>query len=170
MESEYIYCPLCGSPLETTPIDNVLRKKCSASECNFVFWNNPVPVVAALVEYENKIILARNKLWPRDWYALIAGFLEKGETPETAIVREIKEELDLDCALKEFVGYYSFFEMNQLLLVYHAIATPGTITLSDELDDYKLVKPEEIVPWEKGTGPAVRDWLERRNTVQLRKH
>lgn len=166
MSDQYRYCPLCKSTLETVTIDNVARLKCIHPGCSFVHWNNPVPVVAAIVEQSGKIILARNRAWPREWYALIAGFLERDETPDQAIIREVKEELGLNGTVREFIGYYSFFERNQLILAYHVEVEPGDITLCEELDDYKQVHPEDLVPWEIGTGPAVKDWLSKRNLLK----
>jgi NADH pyrophosphatase NudC (nudix superfamily) len=47
---------------------------------------NPVPVVAALIEYQGKIVLARNAQWPEGMFSLVTGYLEKHETPEDAVV------------------------------------------------------------------------------------
>ena len=44
-----------------------------------------------------------------DYWDLIGGHVEEGETPEDALVREVKEELDID--LKE----YSFFKIYECL-------------------------------------------------------
>ena len=40
------YCPLCATPLETRLMENVPRLACSAEDCAYVHWDNPVPVVA----------------------------------------------------------------------------------------------------------------------------
>jgi NAD+ diphosphatase len=40
---------------------------------------------------------------------------------------------------------------------------PAALALNEELSDYRLVEPKDIVPWELGTGPAVKDWLARRS-------
>ena len=67
--------------------------------CGYVHWNNPLPVVAAIVEYEGKILLARNAAWPEGMFALITGFLENGETPEEGIAREVLEETSLQAEI-----------------------------------------------------------------------
>jgi len=120
-------------------------------------------VVAAIVEVDGAVILARNKSWPEKMYGLITGFLEAGETPDQAILREVQEELSLNAPTAHFVGNYAFFEMNQLILAYHVPAR-GNIILGAELADIKRVPVERLKPWTIGTGPAVRDWLaSRRN-------
>jgi NADH pyrophosphatase NudC (nudix superfamily) len=103
----------------------------------------------------------RNKTWPEKFLGLVTGFLEKGETPEQAIQREVKEELGLEGGIAGFVGYYSFFQMNQIILTFHVRAT-GAVTLGDEIAEYKLLSPDRVRPWNFGTGLAVRDWLEKR--------
>lgn len=159
---EIQYCPHCGNRLHTAEIAHRLRHCCSASDCSYVFWNNPIPVVAAIVEVGGTIILARNKGWPEKMYGLITGFLEQGETPEAAVLREVQEELGLKAAVAHFIGNYSFFEMNQLLVAYH-VPAHGDIVLGEELADIKRVPIERLKPWTIGTGPAVRDWLAKRH-------
>src|ERR1700753_2072386 len=97
--TEYRFCPRCATPL-TERADALheggrVRQSCPDVECGYVHWNNPLPVVAAIVEYEGKILLARNAAWPEGMFALITGFLENGETPEQGIAREVLEETSL---------------------------------------------------------------------------
>jgi NADH pyrophosphatase NudC (nudix superfamily) len=122
-----------------------------------------VPVVAAIVEVDGAVILARNKRWPEKMYGLVTGFLESGETPDEAVLREVREELGLDATVAHFVGNYAFFEMNQLIVAYHVPAR-GDIVLGAELADIKRVPVERLKPWTIGTGPAVRDWLAGRRS------
>ena len=105
------FCPHCGTELLEKNFEERLRKYCPDTEaCGYVYWNNPVPVVGAIVEHDGDIILARNASWPPEWYALITGFLEKGESAEQGILREIKEELNLEAEIVEFVGVFDFFK------------------------------------------------------------
>ena len=154
------FCPRCANPLVVSQIDGKERLVCSAT-CGYVFWENPVPVVAAIIELDDSVILVRNKEWPEKFLGLVTGFLEKGETPEEAILREVKEELGLAGTIAGFVGYYSFFQMNQIILAFHVKAT-GAVTLGNELAEFKSISPDKVRPWSFGTGLAVKDWLEKR--------
>lgn len=91
-----MFCPQCGQKLKREVLGGFERGVCTTGECGYIHWDNPTPVVAAVVEYNNGIILARNVLWQPGSFALITGFLEKNEDPAEAVVREVKEELDLD--------------------------------------------------------------------------
>ncbi len=154
------YCPQCRAEMIAVTVDGESRRGC-ADNCGFVHWDNPTPVVAAIIEYQGQVLLARNAKWPAGWFALVTGFLERGETPEQCVVREVKEELGLEGEIAGFVGNYSFLEQNQLLIVFHVVAS-GEITLDAELAEYKLQPHAEVEPWAMGTGPALRDWLDRR--------
>ena len=155
------YCPLCGKDLLSREIDGPVRPCCSSDECSYVFWDNPTPVVAAIVELDGSVVLVRNRLWPEGMFGLVTGFLERGETPDSAVIREVREELGLGGVIAGFVGYYSFFEMNQLILAFHVRAT-GSVALGEELSEVRYVSPDRLRPWPFGTGHAVKDWLERR--------
>ena len=123
------------------------RPACAAADCDFVLWENPVPVVAALVEYAGQTI---------------TGYLERDETPDTAVAREVAEELGLSAHSVSLIGLYNFAPKNQLIIAYHVLAC-GQIVLNEELAEFKLIEPSKLKAWEFGTGPAVRDWLASRS-------
>ena len=162
--SNFRFCPRCGAPLTPEhPGDDpgrAPRQACSR-RCGFVHYDNPTPVVAAVVEHDGKVLLARNKAWPATWYALVAGFLERDETPEDAVLREVREEVGLEGGPPRLIGVYPFARMNQVILAYH-VTTSGQVQLGDELVDYKLVEPAQCGAWRAGTGWALRDWLRER--------
>jgi len=168
MSRPFKFCPRCAKPLETVEYDGMKRVRCPDKSCGFVHWNNPVPVVAAIIEHEGKVLLARNKLWPAKFFGLVTGFLEKNETPQVGVLREVKEEVGLDAKLEGFVGHYDFHQMNQLIIAFHVSAS-GPIVLNDELAEYKLLEPKDVRPWPSGTGHAMRDWLVARgHTPEMR--
>ncbi len=159
--SDWRFCPRDGTPLAEREAGGRTRPVCPKDGCGFVAWGNPTPVVAAILEHEGHVLLVRNKGWPEKLYGLVTGFLEAGETPEAGVLREVKEELDLDGQVASFVGVYSFELRNELIVAYHVKAT-GTPRVSDELEGFKRIDPAKLRPWDFGTGQAVKDWLARR--------
>jgi len=163
--TDYRFCPRCASPLieraDSAADGGRLRHICPDDACGFVHWNNPVPVVAAIVEYEGKILLARNAAWAEGMFALITGFLEKDETPEAGVAREVLEETSLHVETTELIGVYEFIRKNELIVAYH-VRAHGTIALSPELLEYRLVEPAKLRPWRAGTGQALGEWMRRR--------
>ncbi|OGP66677.1 MAG: ADP-ribose pyrophosphatase [Deltaproteobacteria bacterium RBG_19FT_COMBO_43_11] len=155
------YCLHCGEELSVKNINGKTYLACSSNNREYVHWDNPIPVVAAIVEHQGNIILARNKKWSPRMFGLITGFLEKGESPEKAIIREVKEELNLDARLEIMIGVYPYPEQNQLFIVYHMTAD-GEIRIGEELAEVISSPPEKLRPWPLGTGLAVKEWLEKR--------
>ena len=155
------YCPLCKTNLVKGIVDERKRFYCPDPDCEYVHWDNPVPVVAALVEHDGEIILAHNVMWPEGMYSVITGFLEKGETPEEGTLREVQEELGLTGTIIDLIGVYSFALKNQLIIAYH-VKAEGEITLNEELTDFKRIDPDKLKGWSFGTGLAVEDWVKKR--------
>lgn len=154
------FCPQCATPLQMVTAQEdageVQRLRCPA--CNWTHWNNPTPVLAAIVQYGGQILLARNAAWTGKVFALITGFMEAGDTPAGGIAREVKEETNLDCTEVNLVGVYDFQRMNQVIIAYHVVAE-GEVKLSPELAEYKLFDYDRVKCWPAGTGYAMADWL-----------
>lgn len=154
------YCSHCAAALQwitqTEDSGEVSRLRCPA--CGWTHWNNPTPVLAAIVELDGKLLLARNAAWPEKVFGLITGFMEAGESPEAGIAREVLEETGLQVQALELVGAYEFLRMNQVIIAYHARAS-GTVRLSPELLEYRLLAPERVQTWPSGTGMALAKWL-----------
>ena len=163
MSTEFKFCPQCAEPLAliSQEEDGGAKERLRCKACDFTHWNNPTPVLAAVVEYEGQILLALNAAWQGKMYALITGFMEAEETPELGIAREIKEETNLDAAEVNLIGVYDFQRMNQVIIAYHAVCR-GEVRLSPELVDYKLFTPQTVKCWPAGTGYALADWLKSR--------
>jgi NAD+ diphosphatase len=160
------FCPQCATVL--APIEQMedsgpkTRLRCPA--CNFTHWNNPTPVLAAVVECvdrDGRLLLARNAAWTHRMFALITGFMEAGESPEAGITREVAEETGLTVDAVSLIGVYDFQRMNQVIVAYHAQAR-GEIRLSPELAEYKLFAPADVQCWPAGTGHALAQWLRSR--------
>jgi NAD+ diphosphatase len=158
--SAFRFCPSCATPLEllTLEEDGGPKERLRCVGCGWTHWNNPTPVLAAIVQVGNQILLARNSAWKGRRFALITGFMEAGETPQEGIRREIQEETNLTATELSLVGVYEFFRMNQVIIAYHAKAE-GEIRLSPELAEYQLYDFKDLVCWPAGTGYALADWL-----------
>jgi NAD+ diphosphatase len=166
MAFEPRFCLACGSALAAIVADEdggpKTRLRCPA--CGWTHWNNPTPVLAAVVECtdrDGQVLLARNAAWSGRMFALITGFMEAGETPEAGIAREVLEETALVADEVRLIGVYDFQRMNQLIVAYHVQAR-GEVRLSAELAEYKLFAPADLRCWPAGTGYALADWLRSR--------
>ena len=163
MSTPFRFCPQCATPLSliTQAEDGGDKERLRCSACDYTHWNNPTPVLAAVIEYEGKVLLAQNAAWPGKMFALITGFMEAAETPQDGMRREIKEETNLDSSELNLIGVYDFQRMNQVIIAYHAVCH-GEVLLSPELVDYRLMELADVKCWPAGTGYALADWLRSR--------
>ena len=86
MIKDSIKCPSCG--------EAVFR------------YRNPFPTVDIIIRVQGGIVLIERKNPPYGW-ALPGGFVDYGESLETAALREAKEETSLDIKLISQLGAYS---------------------------------------------------------------
>ena len=166
MAHDYRFCPACSTGLQPTETleDGGLKTRLRCPACKWTHWNNPTPVLAAIIECADQggqVLLARNAAWSGRMFALITGFMEAGETPEEGITREVAEETNLEVLSLDLIGVYDFQRMNQVIIAYHALARGG-VRLSPELAEYKLFAPADLRCWRAGTGYALADWLRTR--------
>jgi NADH pyrophosphatase NudC (nudix superfamily) len=164
--SGYKFCPQCAAPLALLEAeeDGGSRTRLRCPACRFTHWNNPTPVLAAVIELADRhgqLLLARNAAWSGKMFGLVTGFMEAGETPEGGIRREVAEETSLIVDALALIGVYDFQRMNQVIIAYHALAR-GDVKLSPELAEYRLYRPDEVRCWPAGTGYALADWLTSR--------
>ncbi len=155
------FCPRCAKSLADRGIAGRARRVCPDAACGYVFWDNPLPVLAGLVERDGLVVLARNHAWPEKMFGLVTGFMERDETPEEGVAREVNEELGLIVSSASLIGIYPFQRKNEIILAYHVVAE-GEIVLNEELAEFRLIPPQKLRPWDFGTGLAIRDWLARR--------
>src|SRR2546428_6987677 len=87
------FCPSCASPLSPRELEGHTRLVCSSETCGYVFYDNPAPVVAALIEHGETVLLVRNKGWPEKGYGLSPGSRVKGPPPHQADRRAARQRL-----------------------------------------------------------------------------
>lgn len=107
-----------------------------------------IKVVAAILQKEDKILIARKKQGKplAGYFEFPGGKIEEGETPEESLIRELMEEMNIKIAVKEYIGESIYDYGNDKvisLLGYTAEIIDGEIKLSDH-DRYEWVTLEQI--------------------------
>lgn len=85
------FCGVCGGMMH---FHTDISKRCD--QCGKEVWPQlATAVIVRITRNDDEILLARGRNFRGDFYGLIAGFVETGETLEEAVVREVKEETGL---------------------------------------------------------------------------
>ena len=141
------FCPLCKVSLRRRQVDGQKRLVCQ--RCGWIYYENPLPVVVCVVrDKEGKILVAKRNLNPGlNKWALPGGFVESGEIPETACLRELEEETGLKGKIKELIGIYiqkTRYYGSLLVIGYEVSISKNKVSLNNELKDAKFFSKEEL--------------------------
>jgi len=128
------YCPYCSGKVITKSEGDVLRKYCPA--CKVFFYDNPLPVVSAIVMKEREVLLVKRRNQPHkgEW-CLPSGFAETGESIQAATLRELEEETGIQGKIISFVDTDSItddFYGDLIFLTFEVEQTGGVLKAGDD--------------------------------------
>ena len=104
------FCSNCGDKNHYGYINGNTRYHCI--QCNTIHYENPKPSAALICPRNGEILLVKRAEEPgKDLWGLPGGFIERGESPETAAARELKEETRLNGKVIAFLGICSKFNI-----------------------------------------------------------
>ena len=139
MDKNFKYCPRCR-----TRIIQINRgKELSCEKCGFYYYRNAAPTVAAILENSKReILLVKRKFPPyKNYWDLPGGFVDDNENLEKALVREVREELNIILDSYGYIGSatdsypYKGIIYKTIVAVYTS-TIEDKITLGDDVVDY----------------------------------
>ncbi len=142
------FCPHCGT--KSFIVNDEKSFICEA--CSFVIYLNAAGAVAGIIKNKNAILLTRRAFDPnRGMLDLPGGFIDYNESAEEALIREIKEELQLivtECTyLTSAPNTYLYKDVlyNTIDLCFHCeVESFNSIKASDDVEDYVFLNESEI--------------------------
>ncbi|CAN5500582.1 NAD(+) diphosphatase [soil metagenome] len=114
------------------------------------------PAVICLVhDGADRVVLARQTVWPERMFSLLAGFVEAGESFETCVAREIAEEVGLSVSDVRYLGSQPWPFPRSLMIGFHAIADPEQ---PFAFNDGEIVEAHWFTRDEVRTALQIGDW------------
>lgn len=115
---QHRFCGACRTELNASAKDSGLI----CPECGAVYYPQLAPaVIVAVTRNDGKeLLLAHNRNFAGNMYSLIAGFVEAGESVESAVHREIWEETNLRVKNLRYVTSQAWPFPNSLMLAFQA--------------------------------------------------
>ncbi len=118
------FCGVCGAPMR---MDTDISKKCT--ECGKEIWPQLATAIIVLIHKGDEVLLVRAKNFKRDYYGLVAGFVETGETLEEAVIRETQEETGIKISNIRYFGSQPWPYPCGLMVGFNADYVSGEIHL-----------------------------------------
>lgn len=121
------YCGRCGA---TMSMNTAISKICDNCHCET--WPQLATAVICLMHRDDEILLVRAHNFRGNFYGLVAGFVETGETLEHAVQREIAEETGLTVKNIKYFGSQPWPYPNGLMIGFCAEYAGGKIHIQKE--------------------------------------
>jgi 8-oxo-dGTP diphosphatase len=157
------FCPVCTKPLITKNVEGFDKLACA--EDHFLFYDNPLPVVAALIVGEEGVVLVKRGVAPfvGEW-CLPRGFLNTDENPKQAVSREVREETGLHVWLKRIINQCNpspaNFPLNQTTTFFLATVRGGTMQPGSDCTEAQFFAFNELPPLCFGSDKnIIEQWL-----------
>ncbi|NLK12109.1 MAG: NUDIX domain-containing protein [Candidatus Phytoplasma sp.] len=138
-----LYCPTCGNKLSLKEIgDEGMIPYCQ--KCLKPWFDITYPTVIVLVVNENKeVLLLKQNEVTKDFYVLVAGYHQPGETLESTAIREVLEETGQ--VVNKFVYQKSFYyeKKDNIISGFIAYVKKQPFNQSLEVDELKWATIQE---------------------------
>lgn len=140
---DHRYCGRCGHETGFHPRERA--RWCQ--QCELSWYPRLAPCVIVVIRRDDRLLLARSSRTRRNFYSLIAGFVEVAETLEEAVAREVKEETGLDVTNIRYQGSQPWPFPHQLMMGFFADYAGGELVLQeDEIADAGWFLPGDTPP------------------------
>ena len=142
--SDIRFCLYCGGQLKEKMVKVEGRNRLVCLSCNRIHYQNPLPVVAAVLTKPKKRVigLIKRAIPPQtDKWALVGGFMELDENPQEAILRETREEIGVCGKLRGLVGVYannSKIYKKVVVIGYEVAVIQPDFSLGEEVKEFKF--------------------------------
>jgi ADP-ribose pyrophosphatase YjhB (NUDIX family) len=153
------FCSHCGAPvtLRVPPGDTLPRHVCDA--CRAVHYENPRLVVGCIAEWQDRILLCRRAIEPRQGlWTVPAGYMENGETTADGAARETLEEANARVEIGPLYALYNIPHISQVYILFRARLLHGDVRAGLETLEARLFAENEI-PWDGIAFATVRNTL-----------
>jgi 8-oxo-dGTP diphosphatase len=156
-----VFCEQCASPLQERLFEGRIRQACP--ECGLIVFTDPKVAATVMVERDGSILLVRRSIDPaRGLWCFPGGYVDFGEDPVVAAIRECREEVGISIADLRLLDVS--FNGRVIVITYLAsAATEAVVTPGDDADMAAWFVPPQLPPLAfPGVEQAISVWLHGR--------
>ena len=123
---ETLHCGHCGALQE---FRSPISKFCP--QCKTETWPKLSPACIVLIERGEELLLVQSRDFKREFFGLVAGFVETGESLEECVRREVKEETQIEIKNIRYFGSQPWPFPRNLMIGFWAEYAGGELSLQD---------------------------------------
>ncbi len=141
------FCHFCGCALTKKKVDDRSRLFCE--NCQVPIYENPVPATCLVtVDRLDRVLLVKRSVDPKKgWWCLPGGFMELGETPESAALRELEEETglcgEIECLLGAASNHSTYYD-TVLMVGYLVRSYSGSLRPGDDAETAEWFRHRDL--------------------------
>ena len=155
------YCLQCSMPMVFKKPEGDFQRRFCCDQCGFIFYENPKMVCGVLAFWDEKVLLCKRDIEPqRGKWTLPAGFMELGETPKEAAIREAYEEAELSVSISHLHCVFAKKQIDQVYLIFKGQMTCDHYACTPETSAIELLSVNEALKMDLAFS-SVRYALER---------
>ncbi len=131
------------------------RARLVCPDCGYIAYENPKVVVGAVCLWEEKALMCRRAIAPREgFWTIPAGFMELGESTADGAAREVWEEACSRIEVTSLIGIYEVPRISQVHVFYRARMTSPDFAVGVESREVALFAWDRL-PWDELAFPSV---------------
>ncbi len=169
------FCGRCGAA--TVRDKNETARVCPS--CSYRAYPRVSPAMIVLIEASEtagfaqpRILLAHNRRFPEGVYSCLAGFVEAGESLEASVIREVREEVNMELETLSYVNSQAWPLPHSLMLGFEASSSGTPVPDGVEIDDARWFTADAMprIPRRGSISRFLIDsWLEKAASWQTKR-
>jgi NAD+ diphosphatase len=136
-------CSQCGAA--TTVISGGSVRRCLIDESEH-YPRTDSAIIVLVKDNQDRILLGRQKVWPKNRFSTFAGFVEPGESFEHCVVREVAEEAGINLSKINYLGSQPWPFPSSLMIAFEAVTDNPTAARpdGDEIEEIRWFSRAEM--------------------------
>lgn len=136
-------CSQCGAA--TTVVLGGSVRRCLIDESEH-YPRTDGAIIVLIKDDQDRVLLGRQKVWPKNRFSTFAGFVEPGESFEHCVVREVREEAGVELSQINYLGSQPWPFPASLMIAFEAVTDTPDIAKADgdEIEEIRWFSREDM--------------------------
>jgi NAD+ diphosphatase len=136
-------CSQCGAATSVVLGGSVRRCLIDESEH---YPRTDGAIIVLIKDEQDRVLLGRQKVWPKNRFSTFAGFVEPGESFENCVLREVREEAGVELTQINYLGSQPWPFPASLMIAFEAVTNTPQLAKADgdEIEEIRWFSRAEM--------------------------